>query len=639
MNKNPYGQVIGDVAAETKSDFRPDTGPPVDIFNFHEKFLKRTLSEKQKEMYRAVWGEKGNEWSTEHSEVVMLIGMKGGKNFWSEGDVAYVCYFITCLRDPHEFFSKLTGRPIPYTKEKTFDIVNVSSVDENQARRSFFESVKRVLSLTTDPKSGKNFFEKYAGLDLREGFGDFKRKEVVFPTGQLGVGGIRLLSFNSTSTAPEGIHILRFYADELSRADTKAKHRNAMALLELGLNNTSASFPNRVGKVIAWSYPNDTDFDLTSERYALSHTNENIFAKKYATWEFNPSQTKDMLSDRYNADPVKAKRVYECEKPISKDNFFAPYAAKLDEIVNSKIKSKVTYNQQIINRQTNDRNLTFTSVQLTDITGDYRQRAFAIDAAQNKDAFVILGGYVETRDPLNLNIFTEDTPQIVTTNVKPVIDIAIVINPSKEAPVDYIGVGNIIALLLKAFPNTQSINSDHFQNEKLSQEIIAKGVSSKTYFFSNQKQIQLYTLLRRNVWNNNIEIFQDVHQLPYANKVMNATDALLWEAKNVLLDNGKIDHPSWGSKDILDALAILNSDLMGLEAKGLLASDIEPWTDEKFNKLRDIYFAERMKLVNRLNSEGVRIREDEMNRMIREKMGFSESNMKKLLDALRKPGF
>lgn len=178
--------------------------------------------DKQIDAYKAIWGEKVG-WDTRFQEIVLYVGMKGGKNYWSETDVAYTCYFISCLKNPHDYFTKLTKVLVPYTIDKNFDIVNVSSVDANQAQRAFFDSVKSVLRLTKDPKTGEPWFTKYAGLDLRESEGDILSKQITFPQAVPGKGTIRIMSFNSTAKAPEGLHIIRYYADELSRADTKAK--------------------------------------------------------------------------------------------------------------------------------------------------------------------------------------------------------------------------------------------------------------------------------------------------------------------------------------------------------------------------------------------------------------------------------
>ncbi len=550
-----------------RNEFREDTGAPVDIITFNRDFLGRNLGGAQIEAYQAIWGINGNEWNQKYHEVALLVGMKGGKNFWCEGDVAYVCYFISCLEDPHEYFSKLTGKgkTFGYTKDKTFDIVNVSSVDENQARRSFFEGVKRVLTSTIDPISKKNWFEQHIGLDLREQFGDFTKREIVFPTRNNATGGIRLLSFNSTASAPEGLHILRFYMDEMSRADTKSKYKEAEALLNLGLNNTLASFPNRVGKTIGWSYPNNTDYDLTYERYVLSATQRQIYSRKYSTWEFNPSLKKEYFKTAYDTDPRTARRVYESHKGVSKENFFQPHINKLDQMVNPSLKNTVQYRQTTISRMTVAGEQTFTSAELISIKGDNAIRYFAYDASVSNDRFVILGGKVETRDLLKMDYFIGDTQEIISTNVKLIVDTMIVLVPTKDSPIDYIGIGSIFTKLLAAFPNTYSINSDHFQNEKLRQELIAKGISSDTFYYSNSMQNKLYGIMRTNIFNNNIEICNDNHFITINNKEKTISEALIWEGKTIIKDGNKIDHPKTGSKDLMDALAILTNDLLKAE--------------------------------------------------------------------------
>jgi hypothetical protein len=612
------------------SDFKSEVGEIADIVSFQKEFLGRNIEGLQKECYEEVWGTKGGEWSTKYSEIVLLIGMKGGKNFWAEGDVAYTCYFISSLKDPHAYFSKITKRPVPYTLEKTFDIVNVSAVDEAQARRAFFDSVKNILKTTKDPKTKENWFERYAGLDLREQHGDFTKKEVVFPTRGSGVGGIRLLSFNSTSTAPEGVHILRFYADELSRASTKATYREAKALLELGLNNTSASFPNKVGKVLEWSYPNDSDYDLTQERYELSLKTEGIFGRKYKTYEFNPSLTREMLEDRFKADPITAKRVYECEKSISKTNFFQPYANKLDEMIDPNLENKVEYKIITTSKEAGGKSYEFTTAKLISIKGDNKKRCFSIDPAKTKDRFVILGGYVETINELKLDLFVDDNYEVVATNVKPIIDIAIVIEPKEGKPIDYVEIGNLFAQLIKAFPNIVSINSDHFQNEKFRQEILAKGIRSETYFFSNQKQVQLYTLLRGNVWNNNIKFLKDTQKYcRFGEKELTINELMLEEAKALQDLGGKVDHPSWGSKDVIDSLAILNHDLMQLETS---ENNEDLFNDEKIQILIARYFEERSRIIE----EDSDVPEVQLNNEIQKRMNLSDKQMKNFLEYFTK---
>ena len=555
--------------------------------------------------------------------------MKSGKNFIGEIVVAFACYYICCLNNPHEYFTEITGIPQAYTKDKNFDIVNVSSVDESQARQVFFDTVKNVLRLTKDPKTGENWFERYVGLNLKEGGfgGNLKSKIIEFPTKESGRGTIRLMSFNSTASAPEGIHCLLFIADELSRADTKLKYQQADKLLNLGLNNTTASFQNRVGKVIEWSYLNDTDFDLTNDRYELSFTLPQIYGAKYATWEVNPNVTKETFADRYKADPVKAKQVFEGIKPKSRDAFFQPYVGKIQEAVSS-VENRIRFNRTIVTRYVKDKTFQFTAIEIIQLLGDMKVRCFSADPSKVRDRFVITGGYMETRDPLKMDIFLEGTQEVISTNKKPVIDIVIIIEPTPDRPIDYVGIGEIFTALIKAFPNTKSINSDHFQNEKLRQEIITQGVQSETYFFSNQKQMRLYTILRANVWNNNIEICTDSHNfITIKNQPASFTDLWSFEAEHLIKEGQTIDHPNYGSKDLTDSIAITNYDLMMLEALG---DTTEAQSEDKFRRLTTIYMEEKYKLIQEEIYTEIQI-----DVILKEKLSLREGEYSRLKDFVK----
>jgi len=547
-----------------------------------------------------MFGTVGGEWSKKWHECTLVVGQRGGKNTIAETITDFICYFVKCLRDPHDYFTRITGRLVPYTLDKNFDIINVSSVSGTQATRAFFDTMKNVIKLTKDPINGENWFEKYAKMDLREGFGDIKGNIVTFPADTPGKGSIRLMTFNSEAKAPEGMHMLAYFADELSRADTKAKYKEASKLLDLGLNNTRVSFPNRVGKVFGWSYPNDSEFDLTYERYEKSFNSDSIFARKFTTLEFNPSMAKEMLDDAYKTDPITAKRVYECIKPTSKSNFYQPYVEKIKEAIDYSIENKIKYKLKAIRRKTKDGSeYEFTGIELLDIIGDNRYRCFAADPSKIKDRFVIVGGYNETIDPLKYSIFTNDHMDVYTTNVKPIIDIIIVIEPMPGKPVDYVGVGEIFNSIIKNFPNTYSINSDHFQNEKIRQEIIEHGVKSETYFFSNEKQVRLYLKQRANVWGNNISICADETNegVIIGSSRFKQHELFIHESEHLIYESNKIDHPVTGSKDLTDAVAICVNDLLDLEAKGYEQSNPDSLSEEKFRQLVDQFMVEKEKLL------------------------------------------
>lgn len=600
------------------------------MISFSKEFLGRFPGDRQKDVLCAINGDKAGEWSTEFHEVALEIGMKGGKNWVLEIDAAFTMYFINCLRDPHAYFTKITKRLLPYTIDKTFDLINVSVVDENQARRAFFDSVKKAIKLSKDPKSGENWFEKFVGLDLREEFGDLKRKEIEFPTSQPGAGGIRVMSFNSEAAAPEGLHMLKFYADELSRADTKQKYLAASKLYDLGLNNTSVSFPGRVGKCIGWAYPNDTEFDLAHERYDKSFESDAIFGLRLSTFDFNPSVTRDHFNDRYKADPIKSKRVFECIKPVSKDNFYQPYVFKLDECITDSIFNKIKYKPTTLSRsvQSGEKYI-FTGIEILGLKGDKRERCFAYDTGKTKDRFIIAGGYLETIDPKKMELFIGDELEVITTNKIPIIDVMIVITPKDGYPVDYVQAGSIFTTLLKHFPNSKSFNSDHYQNEKLRQEIIQAGVAAETYFFGNPQQVRLYSIKRAAVWNNNLIIAKDIEP---AHKVMVGTqehsidELWLYEGRKLIKNGNKIDHPVGGTKDIQDAVAIVVNDLMKLEAQGVsgMVSGLEQLTDEKLRDLANQYIKAHYEFTEAEKPE------DQVKSLLCEKFGLSEKDLSKL---------
>jgi len=597
---------------------------------FANEFMKRFPGEKQLQVLYAINGDKPGQWNTDYHEIALEIGMKGGKNWILEIDAAFTMYYIECLIDPHAYFSNITKRLIPYSIDKTFDLINVSVVDEKQAQRAFFDSVKKAIKLTMDPKTGDNWFERYTDLDLREEYGDLKRKEIVFPTRQRGAGGIRVMSFNSAAAAPEGLHMLKFYADELSRANTKAKYIEADKLLKLGLMNTAVSFPNRVGKAVGWAYPNDTDYDLAHERYELSLKEESIFGMRLSTYEFNPSVTREFFADQYRADPIDAAMKFDCIKPLSKDNFYQPHSYKLEEAINKNLSNIVEYKQIIKTGHTNDgREYKRTGIEILSLRGDKKDRCFAFDASKTKDRFVIAGGYSETIDPLKIELMIDNQTEIVVTNKKPIVDFLMVIEPKDKCPVDYPGIGNIFTAILKAFPNTKKISSDHFQNEKVRQEIENKGVIAETYPFSNSMQLKLYLLKRWDIWTNNIEICNDEyehHKIKIGSRHISPSELWLLEGQKLIKQGPKIDHPKDFSKDAQDAVVILVNDLMRLEVEGVtnMANGIEALTEEKFRELVEKY----MDIKSELIADDVG--SNDINKIISERLGLKDNDVKRI---------
>lgn len=565
----------------------------MDFFTANKEMLGRVFSPLQREVMSQSWSTNVEEWHTRWHLVILEAGMKAGKNYILESDVFYCLYFLSCLKNKWEFFSKITKRDISYSEDINFDIGNASAVNENQARRAFFSRVKNTIKLAKDPITGDNWFERYAGLDIRETFGNLSQEKIEFPTAREGQGAIRLYSFNSEPANPEGYHFFRFYFDEPSRASTKATYQQAKAVFKLAESNTRASFPGRVGKAFAWSYPNDTDYDLITDLYDRSIKDDSVYGMVCTTYDFNLSLTKAMLKDAYDVDEVEAKRIYECIKPISKENFYNPYVDKLPEAIQKDMVNRVNYHRFMLMRETDDgKKNYFTSIELLDIDGDDKPRCFAGDYSINGDRFVIVGGYDETISAEKMKFFLDDKIEIITTNVRPVIDIMIVIDPIGNHAIDYLAVGNILTQLKLAFPNIRSFNTDRYQNEKLRQELIHKGINSQSYGFSNPQQFSIYTKKKWCISTNNLKICNDTkeeHLIDIGSKKYSPSDLWLLEGQKLIREGQKITHAEIYSKDVQDAIAICVNDLLKLEAAGesMVPSRLEELTEEKF---RDLLF-------------------------------------------------
>jgi hypothetical protein len=303
----------------------------------------------------------------------------------------------------------------------------------------------------------------------------------------------------------------------------------------------------------------------------------------------------------------------------------------IKEVISNSVVNKIEYKPVKISKEVQGKIYNYSSIEILNINGDSRERCFALDASISHDRFVIMGGYNETIDIKKMELFIDDEMEVILTNKKPIIDILIVIEPTEGYPIGYLEIGNILTLLLKAFPNMVTFNSDHFQNEKLTAELISKGIRSETYFFNNSTQIKLYTKLRWNVWNRNIEICKDVepgHKIKVGNKYISLDELWVLEGEKLIKEGVKIDHPKGFSKDLQDVTAILNHDLLNLEVNRSIVyiTNIEALNDIQFRELVYNYMDESYEL-NRLDDPPGK---EEQRKILCKKVGLNYNELVQL---------
>jgi hypothetical protein len=619
-----------------QKDFWKDKNP-LSIDEFVSERLKIHPSPLQLEILFALAGSDPYDWDTRYQQYIIAIGMGGGKNEYIISPfLTYITYKIANMHNPYIYFQQMRNTEI--NPQKNIDIVNMSVVGETQAKNVHFNNM---ISLIRNcfTKDGDNWFEKYVGMDMREGgFGDIKTKEVEVPISQ-GLGKIVHHSFDSTYTAWEGLRILFSINDETSRADTKLSYADIEKSWKGQIGNINTRFPNRVGKIMAISYLNNSQYDFTDSLLKQAeeekkHTSTPLmYSCNLTTFACNPNVTKDSeeIKSAYRTDPQDARARYEGIKGSPIEGFYQPNPEKVKECF-YEMQSPIDYSYKIVsrtNRDPNDQKIertnNYVSIALNSIKGDNKVRGFVLDPATKYDAFTLKGGYIETMDEFKENLFIDNRKELVVINKRPIIDICIIWQPQKGFPVDYLNIGEVVGILLLEFPNTRFVTSDKYNSEKLSQEVIARGVHSETYGFGNTQQVRLAKKLRLLIFSNVPQIMKDQkHSITKKGITKTVGEWNILEHEELMkINDNKIEHPADGSKDLFDADSILINDLTALEINdGSLGTG--EVTDRKLLALGEKYLITRAKL----KQQGIKEKDILYIKKVAEMMNITEGQAK-----------
>jgi len=562
---------------------------PRNILEFAEQNMNyKFLSDAQKKCLLESFGSDPETWDTEFSEFIFLIGQGGGKNTIVEIAVNYCLSYLINHLNVYEVFSDLCRKQIPYNSD--FEVTNNSMVGATQARTVFFDRMKSVMRNTIDPESGENLYQKYMNFDLREeGMGDIKSKVIEFPSFFKNSGCIKLHSLDSGIATFEGKSIILSLADEPSRANTQPLYDNAKLLYDGLSGNISTRFPNGVAKLIAFSYPNTSEYDLTYE-LAMDEVEREREAKEsgkpyipfrkvfiFSTFQFNPSvrKTDKKIANMYLTNPDEAMARYECIKSKSQFAFFKPHIEKIGECAIRELQNRVTY--VTVNPEKSFKDNTtkgYTGIEIYEIKGDNKFRCWAADASSNKDRFWLMSGYNESVEAGFGNLLGETNP--LPSTKRPIIDLIITWAPSKKYPVDYANVYQVVDRLLTAFPNSAYYKSDKFQSEGLASIFENRGIKAKMIGFSNSEQVALYSTFRLAVFNLQVGylynplLIEELERVQRANKTQ------------------RISHPVSFSKDGADVLVQMYEMLTSQEF--IQCTDfmgVDRFRDEKLIELAD----------------------------------------------------
>lgn len=546
------------------------------------------LSVPQKDSLVDMWGLDPEIWPVDWTEAIFEVGMRGGKNTVVVGSLDYVSRLIVSLENPYDYLSYYTKKNIPISQD--IEITNNSMVGEGQAR-VFFKELKKIFKNSVD-QDGENIYRKYLNMNVSdEGKGDIKKRVIETPTFFKDSGRILYHSLDSGVSSFEGKNILIALIDEPSRANTEILFNNAEALYSGLLSNVDGSYPEGVGKAIPFSYPNTSEYDLihklvtteldkrdrAREKGIEYKSNKKVFI--YSTFQFNPTKKKTdpVIAERYEKNPEDAMARYECIKSKSQFAFFKPHLEKIDQCVIRDMQNRINYMKDSVTRQFKDgSSKIYTANKIIDIRGDDKFRVWSLDTSINKDRFVIGCGYNEQLET-DYNSLPGDNLQVMM-NKRIICDTIIVWEPTKMHPVDYKNVGEIIELLLDAFPNTVKATGDDFQMENITGIFEQRGIEMVKRKFTNAIQFRFYTLLRTAIYNGLIG---------YINFAL-----LVEELKRVQKSptGDKIDHPRTFSKDVADMLVQLYYVLSDLRFSDMTeAGGIDRYRDAKLIEMVNRY--------------------------------------------------
>lgn len=287
---------------------------PVSPKEFFEKFLHESCYPEQQKFVNAALGTEADVWDEAYPECLALVGKGGGKDRTISKILTYSVYKLLCLRNPQKFLG-LNDNDFN-SPQSAIDIGNVS-LNARLARDVFFKNFVAMIRATTNPVTGKNWFEEH-GLSFSK---DVLANSIKFPK------GITAYSLDSEEYTGEGLNLLLVIFDEVGGFEPKKAQELYTALV----TTQKTRFGNK-RKTLLLSYKRD-DNDFMMIRFNQAEKEEKTFRVKAATWVWNPKRSKDDFADDYIKNPEDAKRIYECEGSTSVEGYFK-YKDRIKGIIN-----------------------------------------------------------------------------------------------------------------------------------------------------------------------------------------------------------------------------------------------------------------------------------------------------------------
>jgi len=191
---------------------------------------------------------------TKYNEIVLLVGIGGGKSYFVGIALLYIVHKLLCLKDPHQHYNLSPDKPIT--------ILNMG-LSAEQARRVVFESVRNFFEQTT-------WFKQFKVRVLKKSL-------------MIDDGRIEMISGNSKGSTPLGLNV---FADALDEADFYEDNTNDNIAKDLfeGLAARVASRFQNDGYTMAISSPNHAKGFMAQRTDKISEFKDTAFGLRFPTY-------------------------------------------------------------------------------------------------------------------------------------------------------------------------------------------------------------------------------------------------------------------------------------------------------------------------------------------------------------------
>lgn len=469
-------------------------------------------------------------------------GKGSGKDLVSRLGSLRVAYLLLCLKSPQDYFG-LPG-------VDSIHLLNVAS-NAPQALRAFFNPMK---------------------LAVKRGW--FKDKAHPTQNSIQYSKNIEAISGHSDAEGQEGLNILfgvldeidAFKArDELVGTGNRAREASTTAegLLEMVKSSSASRFPQTY-KRVAISYPRylgSTIQKLTAEGRASNEKygerSIHFVSGPYATWDVNPriSGPQD-FQEEYDEDPDKAAAKYECRPKRATNPFFRNTDILKGSVVSEKMPIEVDYKlgkhfSKHYHREIEAWEPIFTFAHdLVPIQG--ASYAIHADLAIKGDRAGVAMSHIEKWEEYEEKLTDADGTVYTRTQVRPIVrnDFTFGFEAALDAKkpdgtplpreIQIRWVRQLVDVLQKRGFHIGAFTADSFQSQDTLQILEWEGIPSDK--MSTDRDPTIYSSIK--------DLASDGRlKMPFDQLLMNELEAL------TKLDNGKIDHPPNGSKDLADAFA------------------------------------------------------------------------------------